>query len=47
MNRILTRLDDGYWWKRPKPKPFRPPAPQHNPSQQEHKAFTETPKGTE
>jgi len=47
MNRLLCRWDDGYWFKKPKRTLYKPPAPQHNKSQQEHKESTETPKGTE
>jgi hypothetical protein len=47
MNRLLTRLDDGYWFRPPTRHKFKPPGQQHNKSQQEHKESTETPKGTE
>ena len=47
MNRILCKMDEGYWFKKPKREQFKNPGYKHNKSQQEHKESTETPKGTE
>jgi len=30
MNRILCKMDNGYWFKKPKREQFKIPAPKHN-----------------
>lgn len=41
MNRLLTRLDEGYWFRPPTRHKFKPARPKHNKSQSTNKG-TET-----
>ena len=42
MNRLLTRLDEGYWFRRPTRHKFKPARPKHNTPQSTNKTTEET-----